>query len=48
MTFTHLPKGELPEIKQIKVDGVRHYETPDGTFISITSLLKNYTPDGIL
>ncbi|SVE17727.1 uncharacterized protein METZ01_LOCUS470581, partial [marine metagenome] len=23
MTFTHLPKGELPEIKQIKVDGVR-------------------------
>jgi len=48
MTFTHLPKGELPEIKQIKVGGVRHYETPDGTFISITSLLKNYTPDGIL
>ena len=48
MTFTHLPKGELSEIKQIKVDGVRHYETPDGTFISITSLLKNYTPDGIL
>ena len=48
MTFTHLPKGELPEIKQIKVDGVRHYETPDGTFISITSLLKAYTPKGIL
>ena len=48
MTFTHLPKGELPEIKQIKVNGIRHYETPDGTFISITSLLKNYTPDGIL
>ena len=48
MTFTHLPKRELPEIKQIKIDGVRHYETPDGTFISITSLLKNYTPDGIL
>ena len=48
MTFTHLPKRELPEIKQIKVDDVRHYETPDGTFISITSLLKNYTPDGIL
>ena len=48
MTFTHMPKREIPEIKQIKVDDVRHYETPDGTFISITSLLKNYTPDGIL
>ena len=46
--FTHLPKREIPEIKQIKVGDVRHYETPDGTFISITSLLKNYTPDGIL
>ena len=46
--FTHLPKRELPEIKQIQVDGVRHYETPDGTFISITSLLKDYTPEGIL
>ena len=53
MTFTHLPKDqplgrEFPEIKQINVDGVRHYETPDGTFISITSLLKDYTPKGIL
>ena len=48
MTFTHLPKRELPKIKQINVDGVRHYETPDGTFISITSLLKAYTPKGIL
>ena len=41
MTFTHMPKREIPEIKQIKVDDVRHYETPDGTFMSITSLLKN-------
>ena len=48
MTFTHLSKRELPKIKQINVDGVRHYETPDGTFISITSLLKDYTPEGIL
>ena len=48
MTFTHLSKRELPKIKQINVDGVRHYETPDGTFISITSLLKSYTPEGIL
>ncbi len=48
MTFTHLPHPELPEIKQIQIDGVRHYETPDGTFLSITSLLKNFTPEGIL
>ena len=48
MTFTHLPHPELPKIKQIQIDGVRHYETPEGTFISITSLLKNFTPEGIL
>ena len=39
---------EIPKIKQIKIDGIRHYETPDGTLISITSLLKNFTPQGIL
>ena len=48
MTFTHLPPPELPKIKQIEIDGVRHYQTPDGIFISITSLLNNFTPDGIL
>ena len=48
MTFTHVLHPEIPKIKQINVDGVRHYETPDGTFISITSLLKAYTPNGIL
>ena len=48
MTFTHVLHPEIPKIKQIDVDGVRHYETPDGTFISITSLLKDYTPEGIL
>ena len=48
MTFTHILHPEIPKIKQINVDGVRHYETPEGTFISITSLLKDYTPEGIL
>ena len=48
MAFTHVLHPEIPRIKQINVDGVRHYETPDGTFISITSLLKSYTPEGIL
>jgi genome maintenance exonuclease 1 len=48
MAFTHLLHPEIPKIKQINIDGIRHYETPDGTLISITSLLKNFTPQGIL
>jgi len=48
MTFTHILHPEIPKIKQVNIDGVRHYETPDGTLISITSLLKNFTPQGIL
>ena len=48
MTFTHLLHPEIPKIKQIDIDGVRHYETPDGTLISITSLLKNFPLQSIL
>ena len=48
MAFTHVLHPEIPKIKQINIDGIRHYETPDGTLISITSLLKNFTPEGIL
>ena len=48
MTFTHILHPEIPKIKQVNIDGIRHYDTPDGTLISITSLLKNYTPQGIL
>ena len=48
MTFTDLLHPEIPKIKQVSIDGIRHYETPDGTLISITSLLKNFTPQGIL
>ena len=48
MTFTHLLHPEIPKIKQVNIDGIRHYETPDGTLISITSLLKNFTPQAIL
>jgi genome maintenance exonuclease 1 len=48
MTFTHLLHPEIPKIKQININGVRYYDTPDGTLISITSLLKNFTPQGIL
>ena len=48
MTFEHLPSEELPQIKQTNVNGKRHYETPSGTFISITTLLSSQTPEGIL
>ena len=48
MVFTHLPARELPEIKQINIDGKRHYETPHGTFISITTLLSSLTSKEIL
>jgi len=48
MTFTHLLHPEIPKIKQININGVRYYDTPNGTLISITSLLKNFTPEGIL
>ena len=48
MTFTHILHPEIPKIKQVNIDGVRYYDTPDGTLISITSLLKNFTPEGIL
>jgi len=48
MVFTHLVAQELPEIKQINIEGKRHYETPHGTFISITTLLSSLTPEGIL
>jgi len=48
MTFIHLLHPEIPKIKEVNINGVRHYDTPDGTLISITSLLKNFTPEGIL
>ena len=46
--FTHLLHPEIPKIKQIDVNGVRYYDTPDGILISITTLLKNFTPQAIL
>jgi len=48
MAFAHLPAQGLPKIKQINIDGKRHYETPHGTFISITTLLSSLTPQGVL
>ena len=48
MNFRHLQPDQLPEIKQINVNGKRHYKTPSGNFISITTLLSSQTPEGIL
>ena len=48
MPFTHILHPEITKIKQININGVRHYDTPDGALISITSLIKNFTPEGIL
>jgi len=48
MVFTHLPVQGLPEIKQTNFEGKRHYETPHGTFISITTLLSSQIPKEIL
>lgn len=43
-----MPVEGLPEIKQINIDGRRHYETPHGTFISITTLLSSLVPKEVL
>ena len=48
MPFTHILHPEITKINQVNVNGIRYYDTPDGTLISITSLLKNFTPEGIL
>ncbi len=48
MVFTHIPVEGLPEMKQINIDGKRHYQTPHGKFISITTLLSSLTPKEIL
>jgi len=47
MAFTHLPPEELPHIVQTNVNGKRHYDTPSGIFVSITTLLSSQIPEGI-
>ena len=48
MPFTHILHPVITKIKQVNVNGVRYYDTPDGTLISITSLLKNFPLQSIL
>jgi len=38
---------QLPELTLTNIGGKRHYNTPDGQFISITTLLSTNVPDSI-
>ena len=38
-TFKHVEHPEIPAIKQVNANGARHYETPFGVYISITTML---------
>ena len=38
-TFKHVEHPEIPTIKQVNANGARHYETPFGVYISITTML---------
>lgn len=46
--FTHLEIPELPSLTRTNIGGKRHYRTPDGLFISITSLLSSKVPETIV
>ena len=46
--FNHVPIPELPNLIRTTINGKRHYSTPSGELISITSLLSTNTPDSIL
>jgi len=46
--FNHVPIPELPNLVRTTINGKRHYSTPSGELISITSLLSTNTPDSIL
>ena len=44
--FNHVG-SELQELKTQNIDGKRHYVTPNGNYISITTLLSNLAKDSI-
>ena len=46
--YRHAECPPLPVLTQTNIDGKRHYLTPDGAFISITSLLSSQVPDSII
>ncbi len=45
--YIHAECPPLPVLTQTTINGKRHYVTPDGTFISITSLLSSQVPESI-
>lgn len=45
--FTHLMCPDIASIKQVNANGKRHYETPVGPLVSITTIIHHFTPDGI-
>ena len=47
-TYSHAECPPLPVLTQSNIGGKRHYLTPDGAFISITSLLSSQVPDSII
>ena len=44
--FNHVG-SELQDLQTENIDGKRHYVTPNGSYISITTLLSNLSKDGI-
>tara|TARA_B100000686_G_scaffold202890_1_gene209796 strand:- start:121 stop:783 length:663 start_codon:yes stop_codon:yes gene_type:complete len=46
--FNHVEIPDLPNLTRTTINGKRHYTTPSGELISITSLLSSKTPQGIL
>ena len=46
--YSHAECPPLPVLTQTTIDRKRHYVTPDGTFISITSLLSSQVPESIV
>ena len=48
MKYTILPTPDIPKLGLTNIGGKRHYTTPAGELISITSLLSSHTPDSVL
>ena len=47
--FNYVSYPEIPTIRQVNVNGKRHYETPTGVYISITTLLHSLPlPPGLV
>ena len=45
--FIHLQCPDIPTIMQANANGKRHYKTPVGPLVSITTVIRHFTPEGI-